>query len=198
MQMFKKKLLLVLVVFSLIVSAPVMAQSKESATAAAHRLLVGAEISTFNPDWGCVNGSAFTCWNAHLVGVAALADVNHLWRGLGVEGEARWMHWGGPGDGLVESNYLVGPRYQLYRKMNFAFYGKGLVGKSRITRSFNEGQGSYFTLAPGGTVEYGIAWRMVIRAEYEYQFWPQFQGLPGQPAHGLTPNGFSFGVGYRL
>jgi opacity protein-like surface antigen len=194
--MFKK--LLVLAVFSLIFAAPAMAQSKESATTGVRRIFVGGEFSTFNPDWGCVNASAFTCWNHHLLGLGAVADANHVWRRLGVEGEARWLHWGGPTPRLDQSSYLVGPRYPLFQKQNFSLYGKGLVGESHITRPLHLGAGSYFTLAPGATVEYGITWRIVVRAEYEYQVWPGFRGLPGQPIKGLTPNGLSFGVGYRL
>lgn len=194
--MFKKSM--VLGVLSLICVAPVVAQSVESATSGTRRLFVGGEFSTFNPDWGCHNASAFTCWDSHLVGLGAVVDANHvLWK-LGVEGEARWLHWGGPAGGLQESSYLAGPRYPLYRIQNLTMYAKGLVGEARITRPSNLGTGSYFALAPGGTLEYRIKWNWAVRAEYEYQFWPQFQGLPGEPVKGLTPNGLSFGVGYRL
>jgi opacity protein-like surface antigen len=192
------KKLLVLAVFSLIVSTTLAAQSTEAATSGTRRLFVGAEFSTFNPDWGCVSASAFSCWDRHLSGVAAVVDANHVAWKLGVEGEARWLHWGGPGLGLVESSYMAGPRYPLYKIQNLTLYAKGLVGEGRITRPTNLGTGSYFALAPGGTAEYSIKWKVVVRAEYEYQFWPSFQGLPGQPANGLTPNGFSFGVSYRL
>src|ERR1700739_4537477 len=93
-EMFQK--LAVLIVFPLMFAAPLLAQSKESATSGTRRLYVGAEFSTFNPDWGCIDASAFTCWNRHLLGVAALVDANRVVWKLGVEGEARWLHWGGP------------------------------------------------------------------------------------------------------
>ena len=186
------------VFFLMLFAASMLAQSRESATSGPVTLSAGIEISTFNPDWGCLNASAFSCWNGHLLGLAALADANHVWRGLGVEGEARWLHWQGPGQGLMESSYLAGPRYPLYRKRSFGFYAKALFGEGRITRPLNLGSGSYFAIAPGGTVEYGFTPRVTVRAEYEYQFWPSFQGLPGEPKNGLTPNGFSFGVSYRL
>ncbi len=194
--MFKK--LLALVFLSLICAVPVLAQSREAANTGTRRLFVGGEFSTFNPDWGCQSASAFTCWNNHLVGLGAFVDANHVVWKLGVEGEARWLHWGGPGQGLVESSYLVGPRYPLYKIQNLTLYAKGLIGEGRITRPLNLGSGSYFALAPGATVEYRIKWNLVVRGEYEYQVWPQFQGLPGEPVKGLTPNGLSFGFGYRL
>lgn len=192
------KKLLVLAVFPLILAASLAAQSKESATTGTRRIFVGGEFSTFNPDWGCLNASAFSCWDSHLLGLSAVLNANHVaWR-LGVEAEGRWLHWAGPGQGQMQSSYLIGPRYPLYKMQNATFYAKGLVGEGRITRPSNLGTGSYFALAPGGTVEYSIKWRVVVRADYEYQFWPDFQGLPGQAQHGLTPNGFSFGVSYRL
>jgi opacity protein-like surface antigen len=195
--MFKN--LCLLVVLSLVVVASLRAQSTESATTGPVSMYAGGEISTFNPDWGCVDSSAFRCWDRHLLGLTALVDANHVWKGLGLEGEARWLHWQGPGLGQVESNYLVGPRYPLYQHRGiFTFYAKGLVGVSRIKRPLGLGEGSYFTLAPGGTAEYGLTRKVVIRAEYEYQIWTGFRGLPGGAVKDLTPNGFSFGVTYRL
>lgn len=160
---------------------------------------VGAEFSTFNADWGCASASPFSCWSDHLTGVGGFVDVNHvLWR-IGVEGEARWLHWGGPGAGLVQSNYLLGPRYPLLRHCTpLCIYAKGLVGESWMTVPVGYGSRRYFTLAPGATVEYRIKRKLIVRGEYEYQFWPQFSGITGLPNNGLTPNGLSFGVGYRL
>jgi hypothetical protein len=48
---------------------------------------------------------------------------------------------------------------------------------------------------------------MYVRADYEWQFWPSFAGLPTynsttgtvvQNNSGLTPNGFSVGLIYRF
>ena len=192
------KKLLALAVFSLVCAVPLVSQSREAATTGTRRLFVGGEFSTFNPDWGCSNASAFTCWNSHLLGLGVVVDANSVVWKLGVEGEGRWLHWGGPPGDLKESSYLVGPRYPLYRVQNLTLYAKGLVGEGRITRPQNLGTGSYFVLAPGATVEYRIKWNVMVRGGYEYQIWPQFQGLPGQPVNGLTPNGLSFGFSYRL
>src|ERR1700688_1369378 len=119
---------------SLLFAASLLAQSVHSATAGGRYLTVGAEYSNFNPDWGCTSASAFSCWSNHLSGVGGFVDANHvLWR-IGVEGEVRWLHWGGPGGGLVQSNYLIGPRYPLFRHCApLCFYAKGLVGESWMT-----------------------------------------------------------------
>jgi hypothetical protein len=192
------KKICVLTASSLLFAASLLAQSVPSATSGARSIVVGAEFSTFNPDWGCSNASVFTCWGNQVVGVGAFVDANHvLWR-IGAEGEARWLHWGGPGGGLVQSNYLIGPRYPLIYHPKLALYAKGLVGESWMTIPLGYGSNRYFTLAPGITVEYRVTRKLIVRGEYEYQFWPQFSGISGLPNNGLTPNGLSFGVGYRL
>src|ERR1700738_1549533 len=91
------KKICVLTVWTLFCGASLLAQSKESATSSTTSLTVGAEVSTFNSDWGCQSASAFSCWSKHLTGMTALVDANHVYRRFGVEGEARWLHWGGPG-----------------------------------------------------------------------------------------------------
>ena len=47
-----------------------------------------------------------------------------------------------------------------------------------------------------GTFGYRLSPRFLVRADYEYQMWPGYVGVKGQ--HGLTPNGFTVGVSYRL
>ena len=182
----------------LLFATTLIAQSAPSATRGAVSLSAGGEVSSFNPDWGCLSSSPFACWSRHLIGIAVVVDADHIYRRFGVEGEARWLHWGGPPGGLVQSNYLIGPRYPLFRRGNLALDAKALVGGSWTTLTFNVGRGSYFTLAPGATVEYGIGKKLVVRGDYEYQIWPSFSGITGLPNHGLTPNGFSVGMKYRL
>jgi hypothetical protein len=50
-------------------------------------------------------------------------------------------------------------------------------------------------------VEYRLARRWTVRADYEYQIWPSAPGAEityPNPSHGMTPNGFSGGIAYRL
>jgi hypothetical protein len=58
--------------------------------------------------------------------------------------------------------------------------------------------GTYFTLAPGGTIEYSVWKHVAFRVDYEFQIWPGFSGIAAQGNNGLTPNGFSLGVSYML
>jgi hypothetical protein len=192
------KKICVLTASSLLFAASLLAQSVPAATSGHVSVSVGAEGSNFNPDWGCTNSSIFSCGSNHLWGVAAVFDVDHIRGKIGVEGEARWLHWGGPPGVLVDSNYLLGPRYPLFRRHRLVGYAKLLLGGSWTTLPFGVGSGSYFTIVPGGTLEYGITKKLVLRGDYEYQIWPSFSGIAGLPNKGLTPNGFSAGVKYRL
>ncbi len=185
-----------LLVSVLTFAGSLLAQSEHAALSATP-VSVGAELSTFNPDWGCTRSSPFACWSTHLFGVGVVADVNHLVGRVGVEGEARWLHWEGPPDKLSQSNYLAGPRYRIYGIGKVSFHLKFLVGASHMS-STSFGTGTYFTLAPGATVEYRLKRRLTARVGYEYQAWPTFSGKPNIPNNGLTPNGFTAGVSYRL
>jgi opacity protein-like surface antigen len=48
--------------------------------------------------------------------------------------------------------------------------------------------------APGGGLEYRLMRKVDVRADYEYQFWPDFLGHP----HALNPNGISVGATYSF
>lgn len=191
----------------LFVPAALLAQSQKSAVGGDASLWAGGEVSDFNPDYACKNNLVFAC-SGDLLGATALFDFNvkPKW---GAEGEARWLHWNG-GGGEVESNYLAGPRYKVYRHNRFSFWGKFVAGGGWITTpnypAAGSLKGSYFVFAPGMTVDYRLSNKLMLRADYEYQFWPSFAGPPSYSATGalilnnggLTPNGVSVGVTYRF
>lgn len=194
---------LLLASLCLLASLAVSAQSLPAAEGSGLSVWVGAEVSTFNPDYGCANSSPFSCGGHQLIGIAPFADVNHfLFRRIGAEGEARFMHWGGPGT-VTESTYLVGPRVGLLSfKRKLYLSGKVLVGDAKISLPPKDpGNGSYFAYAPGVVVEYRATRRIFARAEYEYQLWPAFKGISTATTNGkggLTPNGFSLGLSYAV
>ncbi len=189
---------------SLLLSATLSAQSLPSAEGPRVSVWVGAELSTFNPDYGCSDNSPFICGGQQLIGVAPLVDANHLFfPRLGAEAQARFLHWRGPGAGLTESSYLAGPRFGLLSfKRTIFLSGKLLVGSANLhLPSSAAGSGTYFAYAPGGVAEFRITRRLTARADYEYQVWPYFKGVPSATTTGtggLTPNGFSLGVSYAI
>ncbi len=194
--------------FILLLPAALVAQSSESATGGEAAMTAGVEMSAFNPDWGCATSSPF-CGN-DLIGPTAFFDFD-LHQKYGVEGEARWLHWHGPGGNEVESNYLAGPRYRMFRYHNLGAWFKLDLGGGWITTANYPAagslKGSYFVYAPGGTLNYRLSRTLSIRADYEWEVWPSFAGPPTynsttgtivQNNSGLTPNGLSIGVAYRF
>lgn len=182
-----------------------MAQSPESANGGTASLWAGAEVSAFNPDYSCTSNLPYRC---PLLGPGVFFDLNMHPR-WGLEGEARWMDWHGYG-GEKESNYLVGPRYAAIDRGRLQGWVKVEMGGGWITTPFypqaGSLKGSYFAFGPGGELTYRVSHHWSARLNYEYQFWPSFQGPPTYNAAGaleehnggLTPNGFSIGVAYKI
>jgi len=188
----------------ILISTTLSAQSFPSAEGPKVSVWVGAELSSFNPDYGCSGNTPFSCISQQLIGIAPFVDANHLFLPrLGAEGEARFLHWRGPGSGVTESSYLAGPRFGLVSfKHSIFLSGKALIGSATIhTPPTDPGNGSHFALAPGGVAEFRMTRRLAARADYEYQIWPFFKGRPTASTTGtggLTPNGFSLGVSYMI
>jgi len=183
-----------LVAILLLMSPALFAQSAPSAEGPGGSIWAGAEMSSFNPDWGCKQSSPFNCFSKQLIGVAGFTDINRLIGPVGVEGEVRWLGVRGPGHNVTEANYLVGPRYQVLARPRLSVNVKALAGLSTI--HVNRGWGAWTSFAPGATVGYRLTRRLMVRGDYEFQIWPNYVGARGR--NGLTPNGFSVGLSYRL
>ena len=118
----------------------------------------------------------------------------------GAEGEARWLLWDGEG-AQVESTYLIGPRFRIYTWRRLGIWAKFLAGVGGITTANYPNppslKGTMFVYAPGGSVDYRLSRRFAARVDYEEQKWPTF-GVSAPHNHSLSPNGFSFGIAYRV
>lgn len=194
----------------LVSSSVLVGQSRESAREGGSSLKAGAEFSAFNPDYYCSTSSPFDCGdNASLEkGIGAFFDYNVRPR-WGAEGEARWLRWQGVG-GQVESTYLIGPRYKVYRWNSFSIWVRLLAGGGWITTAYypqpSTLKGSFFVYAPGASIDYQLTRRFALRADYELQKWPSFAVAPTTGPggttvahnHGISPNGFSVGVVYTI
>jgi hypothetical protein len=144
------------------------------------QLTAGGYFSTFSPDYG----------TNELLGVGVYADFN-VGRHLSAEGEARFLRFNQKLD-VHEDNYLIGPRYR-WRFGRLQPYAKILFGNGQFNFPYNYAHGGYFMFAPGGGLDITLPHHFVWRAvDYEYQHWSSFQGSS------LSPNGFSFGIAYRI
>lgn len=183
------------------------AQSPQSATGGEARLWAGAELSDYNPDYGCLSNVVFNC-SHQLLGPTAFFDFgfHNKWS---AEGDARWLVWNS-NQGQKESSYTIGPRYRVWQGDRFALHGKINFGGMWLqTLGFPQAgslKGSYFVVAPGADIDYALSNHLLVRAEYDYELLPSFAGPPTvnssgqlvQHNSGLTPNGFSFGVAWRV
>ena len=168
---------------------PAGAQVVPSAYGPGHSLWAGGEYSNVSASFPYQSSQ-------RLEGAGVFADY-HLNRLAGIEGEARFLNFGGF-EGSTESSYLGGPRFSILAHGRILPFGKVLIGVGRIHYPFQIGSESYFALAPGGGIDYRVSRRWMLRGEYEYQLWLNSPGYANEPDHRLTPNGFHIGVSYRL
>lgn len=172
----------------LLTPAVIMAQVAPSAHGGDTGLWVGGQYSTFKPDYNKVR----------LRGIGAYADY-YLTSSIAAEGEVRLSGVLGSQDGgETQKDYLVGPSYRLYNWHHISADAKFLVGGVWIVFPNHIGTGSYFAFVPGGNINYRFNQRWSARVDYEYQFLPSAPNIPGEPNHGLTPNGWSFGLSYKV
>jgi opacity protein-like surface antigen len=170
-----------------------------AATQSKFPLAVGAGFSGYNTDVG--NGDMYggTLWIDY-----TLRHMPHYLIGLGLEAEGRDLNYGNHPSTWTNLRMDVasgGVIYTLPRFAKFRPYGKYLMGFGNI----DYGAPLYPTHATrtvtsmGGGVDYRIFRNVWARADYEYQFWPDFWKLNGA-AHGasLTPEGFTIGAMYHF
>ncbi|MFZ0303325.1 MAG: outer membrane beta-barrel protein [Terracidiphilus sp.] len=153
---------------------------------------IGAGASNFNMDWNKARMEGFTVWGQwrpRPSGVLA---------GLGLDAEVRDIEWGRPGDvpvNLKETTGAGGPMFTIRAFHRLQPYGKFLIGLGSI--DFRS-PSPYYThdtrnvYAPGGGFEFRLHRELWVRADYEYQFWPQLFGR----TRTLDPQGFTLGFNY--
>jgi opacity protein-like surface antigen len=168
---------------------PAQAQVVPSAYRSPHVLWVGGEYSNMKASFPYQS-------NQRLSGVGVFADYK-MSGFVGIEGDARFLHFGGF-EGSTESSYLAGPKAYFLTRGKWQPYAKMLVGVGSIHYPFAIGNASYLALAPGGGVGYRLGRRWMLRGEYEYQMWLDSPGFANEPKHELTPNGFNVGLAYRV
>jgi opacity protein-like surface antigen len=175
--------------FVFVCAAAAHGQAVPSAHRGAQSLWLGAEYSNLHA--GFPYGSSLRLSGA---GVFATYNWDHHYA---VEGHARFLNqnsWYGE----TEQDYLAGPRYTFLRSNKWRPYASFQAGIVKIQYPFSIGNGSLFALAPGGGIEYRMAPKWALRGSYEYQILPNSPNFTDEPKFGIRPNGFQFGIAYRM
>jgi len=185
-----------IVAVSLLTAAiPVFSQVAPQAEEGRLPLSVGVGVSSYDVDWGhgrMLGGTFWADWYPNL-------HYSFL-HGLGLELEARDIslnHSSTQPPNYREDTAGGGLIYSWRRHRNFHPYTKFLIdfGSMDFTL-FGPNYASNYThdtrtvYAPGGGLEYRIVKNVWARADYEYQFWPNFLGQTADP------EGFTFGAAY--
>ncbi|SEG23424.1 Opacity protein [Bryocella elongata] len=158
------------------------AQAHPTASGPGSYLDAGGGVSLFESDYG----------QRYIGGGYVNVDMHPHWR-FGLEAEGRWLRVH-TDEGVTQSNYLIGPHVNIKEFGPMVVYGKFLVGGSRMVFPFNDGYGTFFTMAPGGGLDFRLGDRWTVRApDFEYQIWQDF-GTYGS----LHPYGVSVGLTYRI
>jgi len=172
--------------------APVFAaaQTQYSAERAPVTFTMGGAYSFFDAAYG----------GYKVMGVTAYANFSPvIWDHVAVEGEGRWLTLNAS-HGFAEYNYLAGPVYRItlaeHRRLHP--YVKGLIGAGIVEFPHHLAVGRYFAIAPGGGVDYTLSHRWRLRADYEYQIWPQASDIPGISGGVMKPNGVTVGFTCRV
>jgi hypothetical protein len=173
-----KKILLLSCAAAFLSAYPLYSQVPAAGRGGSH-LIAGGIFSEFQPDYG----------PAPLLGFGFYADFN-VGAHLSAEAEGRFLRLHQTAE-VHEDTYLIGPRYRWHVRGTQP-YVKFLLGNGQFNFPFSFAHGGYAMFAPGGGLDMPFKRRFLFRADYEYQHWESFQGSS------LAPNGFSFGIGYRI
>lgn len=169
---------------------PAFSQVAPAAREASIPFSVGAGVSNFDMDWGhtrMYGGTLWADWHPQLP---------RFLNGLGIEAEARDIDYGRPAE--LPSNFRQdtaggGIIYTWHHFRNFRPYGKGLIEFGSFDFRSTDPYYSHDTrtvYAPGLGLEFRAYHHLWVRADYEYQFWPNLLGFTADP------QGFTVGAIY--
>lgn len=180
-------------------AASASGQAIPAASGPGFYLSVGGEASAFETAYG----------QHQIYGGTVFADLHVMGR-YNLEGEARFLRYQtdlDPERVTKQTNYLIGPRVQVWRSQLLRPYVKFLVGDGRVTFPYDYATGSYFAMAPGAGLDVHLNDNVEVRLiDFEYQYWPKFEYLGPVGPGGATeyqfadahPYGISAGISFRL
>jgi opacity protein-like surface antigen len=181
------------------------AQSEPTAKARGIPFAIGAGLSGYNADYE----------HGHLLGGTLWVDYipnQPPWflRGFRLEVEARDLNYGRSATqpaNLREDVVQGGLVYAWPHFLNFRPYAKlseGYGNTDYESKTAGRHHDSRTIVSGGGGVEYRAYRQLWVRADYEYQSWPNFfkhpktATTPALPSGRLNPQGFTVGVVYHF
>jgi hypothetical protein len=169
-------------------SSQAPAQVAPSAKVGGFPIGIGAGMSSFNLDYG---------QGRRMEGPVVRASVD-LWHGVGIDASARSIFMFTPStlSRMQQTTLLAGAFYEgpkIFHVRPFVRFagGKGIIEFPSDNPKYTRGSGPVY--APSGGVEVPVSEKVALRADYEYQIWPNYQGN-----HALTPQGYTVGFTYYL
>jgi hypothetical protein len=190
----KQFFVLTLAVLFVFVICPVYGQTVPAASEGSLPLAVGGGISSFNPDWAHGRMMGTTLWADWFP--TRLPSYLH---GFGVDAEARDLNFGRASTVpklLTEASAGGGVIYSSRRYRNVRPYGKALLEFGGLTWGPSSTPYHHDTRTVtvfGGGLEVRAYRNLWVRADYEYQFWPDLFGNKT-----LNPSGFTVGAMYHF
>jgi hypothetical protein len=119
-----------------------------------------------------------------IAGPSSFVDIDTRHH-LGIEGEAHWLLFPQT-QGVHDTTWLVGARYSALSVDRRIYpYVKGMIGFTQFNFPYSYAKGDYVVAAPGGGFDYRLTYRVRLRVDGEYQFWPQF-AYATMPAWGVS------------
>jgi len=179
---------IVLAVLLALVSLPGIAQVAPAVKIGGLPLGIGGGISDFNLDYGR---------GRRMLGASAWIDYN-LFHGLGITAEGTTIFADRPDslERMRQDTIQGGAVYKYHPIHRFRPFVKGMVGEGSIdfpSKNPRYTHDTYLMYSAEAGGEYRLWNTLFAHGDYEYQFWPQYQG-----PNTLNPNGFTFGATYYL
>jgi hypothetical protein len=173
-----------------LIAAHAVSQVVPSAEKRVIPFAVGGGFSSYLPDRG----------NGRMLGDTLWIDyrpvfLTRLLPGISIEAEAHGIDFNRSSSqpNVREDTFSGGVNYRWSRYRNFRPYGKFLLGYGSIDflPAGSYGHDTRTVTSTGGGVEYRVFHNVWVRADYEYQFWPDIFGH-----RVLNPQGVTVGAMY--
>jgi opacity protein-like surface antigen len=182
----------ILAVASFAAVSPAFSQTVPAAHEGQLPFSIGAGASNIDVDWGKNRMYGITVWAQWRPGPL----LPRMLDGLGIDAEARDVNYGR--GSALPSNFRQdtaggGPMYTWHHFRNFQPYGKFLFGIGSIDFHVHDPYYTHDTrtvYTSGGGFNYRIIDHLWVRADYDYQMWPDLLYKT------LDPQGFTLGATY--